>query len=54
MYRLAVCEDEDNIRRELADLCGEILRGWSVEHSVSAFSSAEELERAINGGKRFE
>ena len=54
MYRLAVCEDDGNIRKELCALCGDILGGWSVEHSVSAFSSAEELERAIADGSCFD
>lgn len=54
MYRLAVCEDEEQARRALCTLCGEILDGWGVEHSVSAFSSAEELERALSAGEHFD
>ena len=54
MYRLAVCEDEEDIRRELCALCGDILGGWAVEHTVAPFPSAEELERAMAGGARFD
>lgn len=50
MYRLAVCEDEEQARAALCALCGEILDGWGVEHSVAAFSSAEELEGALGAG----
>ena len=35
MYRLAVCEDEERARAALCALCGEILEGWGVEHSVA-------------------
>ena len=54
MYRLAVCEDEEQARAALCALCGEILDGWGVEHSVAAFSSAEELEGALGAGERFD
>ena len=52
MYRLAVCEDEERARGALCALCGEILDGWGVEHSVAAFSSAEELEGALSDLER--
>ena len=54
MYRLMVCEDEEQTRAALCALCGEILDGMNVEHSVSAFSGAEELERALSAGERFD
>ena len=45
MYRLAVCEDEEQARAALCALCGEILDGWGVEPSVAAVSSASVLRR---------
>ena len=54
MYRLAVCEDEEQVRGALCALCSEILGGWGVEHSVSAFSRADELESALSAGERFD
>lgn len=53
MYRLAVCEDQDELRETLCRLCGEILDELEVEHAVSAFSSAEELAAALKAGESF-
>lgn len=54
MYRVAVCEDEVHLRRELNDLCREILTQMEVEHSLAMFSSAEEMQDAINMGRQFD
>lgn len=48
MYRIAICEDERNIRGALVSLCNEILNEISIEHSVTEFSSAEELETELS------
>mgnify|MGYP001179112759 CR=1 FL=1 len=47
MYRLAICEDESNIRSMLVRLCKEILDECSVEHTITEFSSAEAFEAAV-------
>lgn len=54
MYRIAVCEDESHLREELAGLCREILTRMEVEHSLALFSSAEQLQSALNMGRRFD
>lgn len=54
MYRLAVCEDERDLREELCVLCREILTRLDVEHEITPFSSAEELSAALDGGARFD
>ena len=47
VYRLAVCEDDDTIREELSSLCQDILTQDSIEHEITAFSSADELEKRL-------
>ena len=54
MYRLAVCEDEAEVRRELCALCEAFLSQRSVEHTITPFSSAEALESALLSGARFD
>lgn len=53
MYRIAVCEDEPNLREGLRNQCREILTGLGVEHEIVSFASAEELEAALTDGARF-
>ena len=48
MYRLAVCEDENSVRRDLCLLCHEILEEEGIDHRITEFSSGKEL------AKRFE
>ena len=43
MYRIAVCEDEPNLREGMRVQCREILSGLNVEHEIVSFASAEEL-----------
>lgn len=54
MYAVAVCEDQQETRTEIAALCGELLTELAVEHRVSAFPSAEALEAALRSGQRFD
>lgn len=54
MYRIAVCEDEPNLRAGLCEQCREILCELETEHEVVPFSSAEELGRALADGARFD
>lgn len=53
MYRVAVCEDENTFREELCSQCEIILSGLQVEHTVTPYSSAEELEAAFLAGAEF-
>lgn len=54
MYRLAVCEDEEEIRADLCARCGDILDSLRVEHTITPFPSAEALEDALSAGERFD
>lgn len=54
MYRVAVCEDEPNLRAGLCEQCREILAELDAEHEVLPFSSAEELGGALADGARFD
>lgn len=47
LYRLAICEDENPIRTELHSLCDEILTRDGIEHSITDFASAQELENLL-------
>lgn len=53
MYRVAVCEDEKNLREDLCAQCAALLSGLQVEHTVTPYSSAEELEAAFSAGAEF-
>lgn len=54
-YRLAVCEDDDAIRKELALLCRDILKAEGIEGEISEFSSAVPLKRLLEEeGGRFD
>lgn len=52
LYSIAVCEDEDAVRKEICRMCGEILDEAGIRHEITPFSAAEELERAMNAEKR--
>ena len=54
MYRIAVCEDEPNLRSGLCAQCREILAELGTEHEVVPFSSAEELGSVLVNGARFD
>ena len=46
-YRLAICEDDPLVRDEMCALCRDILTEEQIEHEVTLFSSAEELEKIL-------
>lgn len=54
MYRVAICEDEFHLRSELRELCRQILTQLEVAHSLETFSSAKELQDALDTGRRFD
>ena len=47
-YKLAVCEDDEMIQKELCGLCGGILDEEGISHEITVFSSAGELETALS------
>lgn len=47
MYQLAICEDDDILRGEMQSLCHDILQEDDIEHQITAFSSADELEKFL-------
>lgn len=47
IYRLAVCEDDESLRIHLHTLCHEILTDKKIEHEITDFSSAQELEEVL-------
>lgn len=47
IYRVALCEDDALIRSQLCDLCADILKEWSLPHTIGSFSSAEELNKYL-------
>ena len=53
MYRIAVCEDEEVLRLELCGQCTAVLDDLKVEHTVTAYACAEELEAALAEGEKF-
>lgn len=53
-YRLAVCEDEEKVREEIQDFCDSILRDMRIQGDITAFASAQELERELDGGQEFD
>lgn len=46
-YRLAVCEDDAAIRKELCALCCDILAEDGIVYEITEFSSAENLEEVL-------
>ena len=54
MYRLAVCEDEKELRETLCWMCGEILDELRVEHRAFPFSGAVELADVLLAGELFD
>lgn len=53
MYQVAVCEDEEILRTKIVTLCHEILKEMKVEHRVTAYASADELEATLQAGEQF-
>lgn len=54
MYRLAICDDEREMREQLRKMCGEILQAMGVEHCVCEFDSAEALLRTLREGVEYD
>lgn len=54
MYRVAVCEDEPNLREALCAQCRGILGRLEVFHEVIPFATAEGLEEALSKGAQFD
>lgn len=54
MYRVAVCEDEPNLREALCAQCRGILGRLAVFHEVVPFATAEGLEEALSKGAQFD
>ncbi len=48
-YSIALCDDDESARRELSELCRDILAELNIENSITAFDSAERLREALNG-----
>ena len=40
VYRVAVYEDDDEVRKLICGLCGKIYSGWGVDADIDAFDSA--------------
>ena len=49
MYRLAVCEDEEQVRGALCALCSEILGDWGVTGIVTLNDLLEQLVGELDG-----
>lgn len=54
MYVVAVCEDQSEIREEVAALFGDILTEQGIDHQIAAYGSAEALEDALHTGASFD
>ncbi|MBU3876380.1 LytTR family DNA-binding domain-containing protein [Faecalicatena sp. AGMB00832] len=50
-YRLAVCEDDELVRREICRLCEEILTEERIKHIIYPYASAEELWETMTEGE---
>ena len=48
MYKVAICEDEPVILESTCALCEDILNELEVQHEISLFSSAEEVEAILD------
>ncbi len=44
-YRLAVCEDDKIVRDEICRVCDETLTEEKIDHEITSFSSAEQMEK---------
>lgn len=50
-YRLAVCEDDGLVRREICRLCEEILTEEGIKYIIYPYASAEELWKTMIEGE---
>ena len=51
MYRVAVCDDEAEVREQLCRMVGELLEERDVSCRVVPYASAKELAQALNSGE---
>lgn len=54
LYRLAVCEDDRDIRGRVSGLCDEILTEARIGHEITSFASAEKLEKSMGTEPEFD
>ena len=55
MVKIAVCDDEQNIIKELALLLADVLKPLDMAHEVDSFLSTAALCKALEGGgKRYD
>ncbi|MCL2233994.1 MAG: hypothetical protein FWB99_13080, partial [Treponema sp.] len=54
MLKIAVCDDEQTIIKELALLLADVLKPLDMAHEVDSFLSAATLCKALEGGKRYD
>ena len=50
LYRVAVCEDEADVRAQISADCLEVLSSLGNDAQLSGFSSADELRAELAGG----
>ncbi|MGN0342645.1 MAG: LytR/AlgR family response regulator transcription factor [Roseburia sp.] len=54
-YKVAICEDDQLILKEMRDMCHDILETDGVEHEIALFSSAKSLnEELLNRSNPFD
>lgn len=53
-YRVAICEDDTDIREQGSRLCDEILTDVRIVHEITSFANAEELEKNMEAGQEFD
>ncbi len=46
-YRIAVCEDDADVRARISEYCREIFRDWGIELDLHEFASADKLRAAL-------
>lgn len=54
MYRVAICENEENASENLKAICRRILNKMEVEHEIVQFGTSEELEEVVSRGEQFD
>ena len=54
MVKIALCDDEQNIINELTLLLDDVFTALGLAHKIDSFLSADQLCRALEGGKRYD
>ena len=52
-YRLAICEDDDIVRKGIRRFCEETLAKENINYEITEFSGSEELENTLQAKKQF-